>query len=192
MIGHSVGGLIAQVLMNKGKLSAAVGIDSVAPNAMLDFDWNFLKNAATITNPLKGDEPILMDAKTFHGAFANSLTEEAAAAEYERTATHDSRNVLRDCMGKDGHIDLDALHGPLLLIGGEKDEIIPAHLSQKNAEAYDDPATYREFEGRSHYICNEPGWEDVAGFIAGWLEQQAATGIVSENARDAGLQPKLP
>ena len=130
-----------------------------------------------------------MDPKTFHGAFANSLSEEQAAAEYQRTATHDSRNVLRDCMGKDGHIDLDAPHAPLLLIGGEKDEIIPAHLSKKNAQAYKTRPLYAEFAGRSHYICNEPGWEEVAGFIAGWLEQQAITGVAPA-ARDLDLQAK--
>ena len=37
-------------------------------------------------------------------------------------------------MGADGKIDLDKGARPLLLIGGEKDEIIPAHLSEKNAE----------------------------------------------------------
>jgi pimeloyl-ACP methyl ester carboxylesterase len=190
LIGHSVGGLVAQILLNRGLLAAAVGIDSVAPNAMLDFDWGFLKNSAIIANPLKGDEPILMDAKTFHGAFANTLSEEQAGIEFERTATHDSRNVLRDCMGKDGHVDLDAAHGPLLLIGGEKDEIIPAYLSQKNAEAYDDPATFKQFQGRSHYICNEPGWEEVAGFVADWLDQQTAAGVAPAT-RDIGLQPKL-
>jgi pimeloyl-ACP methyl ester carboxylesterase len=176
MIGHSVGGLVTQLLLAKGAIRAGVGIDSVAPNAMLDFDWGFLKNSAIIANPLKGDEPITMNAPTFHAAFANTLSESAAAAGFERTATHDSRNVLRDCMGSDGHIDLDKAHGPLLLIGGEKDEIIPAHLSKKNAEGYTDKnsvTAFKEFLGRSHYICGEPGWEDVADYILRWLSTNA-------------------
>jgi hypothetical protein len=94
-------------------------IDSVAPNAMIDFDWGFFKNSAVIANPLKGDVPILVDPKTFHGAFANTLSEAEAAHAFEETATHDSRNVLRDCLGPDGRIDLGAPHAPLLLIGGE-------------------------------------------------------------------------
>jgi pimeloyl-ACP methyl ester carboxylesterase len=172
LVGHSVGGLVAQLLLNRGRVSGAVAISSVAPNAMLDLDWGMIKNAAIIANPLKGDEPILMDAKTFHGAFANSLSEEQAAAAFERTATHDSRNVFRDCMGEDGKIDLSKPHGPLLLIGGERDEIIPADLCRKNAEAYDKPASFHEFKGRSHYICGEPGWQEVAETVADWLEQQ--------------------
>lgn len=177
MIGHSVGGLITQILLSKGLLSAGVAIDSVAPNAMVDFDWGFLKNSAIIANPLKGDEPIYMDAKTFHGAFANTLSEEEAARAFEETATHDSRNILRDCMGSDGRIDLDAPHAPLLLIGGEKDEIIPAHLTEKNGKAYTDEASVTEFlpcAGRSHFICNEPGWQEVAEAAFQFVERNVS------------------
>jgi pimeloyl-ACP methyl ester carboxylesterase len=174
VVGHSVGGLIAQKLLAADLVSGAVAISSVAPNAMLDFDWGFIKNSAIIANPLKGDEPVFMDAETFHDTFANTLTEEQAAAAFVETATHDSRNVLRDCMGASGKIDLSRPHAPLLLIAGEKDEIIPAHLSEKNFRGYDDEGSvtaFKEFANRSHYICNEPGWEEVATFIAGWLEQ---------------------
>lgn len=176
IIGHSVGGLIAQIMANRGLVSCSVAVSSVAPNAMIDFDWGFIKNSAIIANPLKGNDPILMDAETFHGAFANTLSEEAAAREFERTATHDSRNVLRDCMGSDGRIDLDAPHAPLLLIGGEEDQIIPAHLNEKNFDAYDEEAGVVEFvpfAGRSHYICNEPGWEEVAGAALRFIENHS-------------------
>jgi pimeloyl-ACP methyl ester carboxylesterase len=174
VIGHSVGGLIAQKLLADGHVSGAVAISSVAPNAMLDFDWGFIKNSAIITNPLKGDEPVYMDAKTFHGSFANTLSEEQAAVEFEKTATHDSRNVLRDCMGSSGKIDLSRPHEPLLLVAGEKDEIIPADLNEKNFKAYENAGSvtdFREFPNRSHYICGEPGWEEVAAYIDGWLQQ---------------------
>ncbi|MDB5491412.1 MAG: hypothetical protein JWO78_1261 [Micavibrio sp.] len=180
MIGHSVGGLIVQILIARGAIAAGVAIDSVAPNAMLDLDWSFLKNSAVITNPLKGNEPVYMDAKTFHNAFANTLTEAEAAQAFGTFATHDSRNILRDCMGHLGHIDLDAPHAPLLLIAGEKDEIIPASLTEKNFKAYKDKGsitTFKQFAGRSHYICGEPGWEDVAGYVAQWLNHHANAGV---------------
>jgi pimeloyl-ACP methyl ester carboxylesterase len=177
IIGHSVGGLITQIMVARGLVSAGVAIASVAPNAMIDLDWGFIKNSAIIANPLKGNEPIYMDAKTFHGAFANSLSEDDAARAFEETATHDSRNVLRDCMGADGRIDLDAPHAPLLLIGGEKDEIIPAHLTEKNFNAYTDRASvteYLTFAGRSHYICNEPGWQEVAEAAFAFVDRNVA------------------
>jgi pimeloyl-ACP methyl ester carboxylesterase len=177
MIGHSVGGLITQIMASLGLIRAGIAVNSVAPNGMLDFDLSFLKNMAVITNPLKGDDPMLMDVETFHAAFANTLNDPDAAREYARTAVHDSRNVLRDCMGDDARIDMGRPHAPLLLFGGEKDQIIPADLVRKNAKAYEDGSgmvAHKEFAERSHYICNEPGWEEVAGFAATWLNQLAA------------------
>ena len=53
VIGHSVGGLIGQLLANRDLISAGVPIDSVAPNGMVVFDLSFVKNSATIANPSK-------------------------------------------------------------------------------------------------------------------------------------------
>jgi pimeloyl-ACP methyl ester carboxylesterase len=174
LIGHSVGGLIVQLMVAKGLAEMGVAIDSVAPNAMLAFDWGFLKNSALITNPFKGNEPFYMDLQSFHESFCNTMNMEETEAAWKAYATHDSRNVLRDCMGETGHIDLDIIHPPLLFIGGSEDQIIPASLNQKNAEAYTDEssiADFKEFEGRSHYICGQPGWEEVAAYVAEWLEK---------------------
>ena len=88
---------------------------------------------------------------------------------------NDSRNVLRDCMGDLGKIDLQAPHAPLFFIAGEKDEIIPATLCEKNSRAYSHTTSsvaYREFKNRSHLICAEKGWEDVAASVSSWIESK--------------------
>lgn len=160
-------------MVNRKSAGIGVPINSVAPNGMLDFDWEFFKNSALIANPYKGNEPFFMDAEGFHGSFANTLSKSEGAASFESFATHDSRNVLRDCMGEDGKINLDEPHAPLLFIAGEKDEIIPYTLNEKNAKAYTDKnslVTYQMFENRSHFICGEPGWEKVATTIYDWLK----------------------
>ena len=192
LIGHSVGGLVAQVLLDRGVISAGIAIAPVAPNRMIDFDWSFMKNAATITNPLKGDEPVLMDADMFHEAFANTLSKDQAEIAFEMSATHDSRNVLRGCMTDSGKIDLDEPHGPLLIIGAEKDEIIPCSLTEKNAKAYKDDGSvtdFREFKNRSHYICGEPGWEEVAEYVLSWIEQrQGISPLQFEDSRPGNFR----
>ncbi len=173
VIGHSVGGLVVQILANRGLIEAGVPISSVAPNGMIDFDLSFFKNSATIANPLKGDEPVFMDLETFHAAFANTLPETAVQEAYERTATHDSRNVFRDCMGSSGKVDLERSHPPLLFISGAEDKICPADLVEKNVRAYEDKSSIlelKEFPKRSHFICGEPGWEEVATTIYNWLQ----------------------
>lgn len=175
VIGHSVGGLIVQILVNRGLIALGVCISSVAPNTMLSLDWDFFKNSMDIANPFKGDEPIYTSPERFHASFCNTLSEEGALVAYERTAVHDSRNVLRDCMLAPGHIDLNKKHVPLLLLAGDEDKIIPEKLVEKNALAYNSEAgtvAWQEFAGRSHFICGEPGWEEVADYIYLWLEEQ--------------------
>ncbi|MDF2455019.1 MAG: hypothetical protein K0R51_1012 [Cytophagaceae bacterium] len=172
LIGHSVGGLIVQSLLNKGLGSAGICISSVAPNRMLSLDWGFFKNSISIANPFKGDEPFYMSPEGFHASFCNAMTEEESNAAYEKTALHDSRNVLRDCMLADGEMELHNSNKPMLFIAAEKDQIIPAELNEKNAKAYEEGlATYKEFSNRGHYICNQPGWEEVADFSDQWLEK---------------------
>jgi pimeloyl-ACP methyl ester carboxylesterase len=173
VIGHSVGGLIVQLLVSRGLANMGVAIDSVAPNAMLSFDWGFIKNSALIANPFKGNEPFYTDLESFHESFCNTMTMEETEHAFNEYATHDSRNVLRDCMGEAGEIDMDMIHAPLLFIGGSEDQIIPASLNQKNAEAYTDEVSitdFKEFAGRGHFICGQPGWEEVADYVADWLE----------------------
>lgn len=173
VIGHSVGGLISQILVARNLVNLGVSISPVAPNTMLTLDWPFFKNSLTVTNPFKGDEPFYMTPEVFHSVFANTLNDEQANEAFEETAVHDSRNVLRSCMGPSGHIDLDMPHVPLLLISGQEDQIIPHELVEKNSKAYKgetSEVSYKNFMNRSHFICGEPGWEEVAGHIYNWLE----------------------
>ncbi len=185
LIGHSVGGLVVQILASRGIGAAAVPICSVAPNRMLSLDWGFFRNSVAITNPLKGDEPFPMDADAFHQNFANTLSREASDAAYEAYAMSESRNVMRDCMGDDGKIDVDRPHVPFLFIGAEKDEIIPPQLVERNAKAYADPssrADFVQFPNRGHFICGEPGWQQVADTIVDWLEHTAFVGAARGEA----------
>ncbi|NCD68344.1 alpha/beta hydrolase [Mucilaginibacter agri] len=174
VIGHSVGGLITQLLTAKGLVELGVPIDSVAPNAMLAFDWGFMKNSALIANPFQGNEPFLMDIDSFHESFCNTMSMGETQIAYNETATHDSRNVLRDCMGEAGQIDIEIPHAPLLFIGGENDEIIPYQLNRRNAEAYTDEVSISEFKSfpnRGHWTCGQERWEEVAAYISEWVTQ---------------------
>lgn len=174
LIGHSVGGLVVQLLVAKGLAELGVPISSVAPNTMLSFDWGFMKNSMLITNPLKGNDPFHMDLDSFQQSFCNCMSAEETKAAYELTATHDSRNVLRDCMGKHGQVDLDLPHAPLLFVAGKEDQIIPYELVEKNAKAYKDEvsiADYRVYPNRCHFICGQTGWEEIAADIHTWLQK---------------------
>ena len=178
VIGHSVGGLVAQLLVSQGMVDVGVAICPVAPNRMLSLDWGFFKNSMGIANPFKGDEPFYMTPDGFLESFANTMDREASDAAYEATAIHDSRNVLRSCLGASGHIDVSMPHVPLLFIAGEKDNIIPADLVEKNCKAYTDSiciTAYKEFANRGHFICGEPDWKEVAEYVHDWVSRHSAT-----------------
>ena len=180
IIGHSVGGLVAQILASRGIGSAAVPICSVAPNRMLSLDWGFFRNSVEITNPLKGDEPFPMDAEGFHKNFGNTMSEADSNAAFEQYAVNDSRNVFRDCMTDIATIDVERPHIPFLFVGAKEDEIVPAHLCERNAKAYTDISSrsdFIEFTDRGHFICGQPGWEEVATYIAHWLEEPATIAV---------------
>ena len=145
---------------------------------MLSLDWGFFRNSLTITNPLKGDEPFPMDADGFYQNFGNTMSRAESDTAFERYGIPESRNVLRDCLGKAGVIDLNVRHVPLLFVAAEKDEIIPPELCEKNARAYTDPsssADFREFANRGHFICTQPGWKEVAESVEQWIESQFTT-----------------
>jgi pimeloyl-ACP methyl ester carboxylesterase len=175
LIGHSVGGLIVQKLVSEGVGCVGIPICTVAPNRMLSLDWGFFRNSLSITNPLRGDALYPMDADAFHRNFGNTMSRADSDAAHRAYAMCESRNVLRDCMGETGEIDLERTHVPLLFIAAEQDEIIPADLCEKNARAYTERSSrvdYSVFPKTGHYICGQRGWEKVAARIHAWLDEQ--------------------
>jgi dienelactone hydrolase len=86
----------------------------------------------------------------------------------------ESRVVARGAAGKDGAIDFAKPHAPLLILGGERDNIVPCDLNEKNYRAYTDKGSAREFKllpGRDHSLCGAAGWEEIADLVEGWLRR---------------------
>lgn len=176
LVGHSMGGLAVQKLINLGKGVAGVCIDSAPPKGVFSFKWSFLKANLPTINPLKGNSISLPSLKWFHYAFCNTMTMEETEKEYNQFVVPESRNIPRSSTGKDGKIDFKKAHNPLLFIAGEKDHIIPSSLNLKNYKAYKDKSSQREFKeftGRTHYICGQKNWEEVAEYVASWIQKKA-------------------
>lgn len=173
VIGHSMGGLVAQRLVAQGLVKAGVCVDSAAPKGVMALSWSFLKSNLPVVNPFAGDAPFVMSPEHFQYTFCNTVSLDEARAVHEAFVVPESRNVARSSSGADGAVDFSRPHAPLLFIAGELDHIIPAALNKKNHAAYRDAASrcdYREFPGRTHFICGQQGWEEVATFAAEWIE----------------------
>jgi pimeloyl-ACP methyl ester carboxylesterase len=172
LIGHSMGGLAVQKLIEMNKGVAGICIDPAPPKGVFSFKWSFLKANLPTINPLKGNSVCLPSVNWFHYAFCNTMTMEQTLIEYNRFVVPESRNIPRSSTKNEGEIDFTKPHNPLLIIAGEKDHIIPSSLNRKNAEAYKDKNSktdFKEFAGRTHYICGQKNWEEVAEYISQWI-----------------------
>lgn len=172
LIGHSIGGLLVQKLIELDKGVLGVSISPAPPKGIFSFKWSFFKANFPTINPFKGNSVCLPSVKWFQYAFCNTMTLEKTQIEYDKFVVPESRNIPRSTIGKEGEINFKKLHNPLLIISGEKDNIIPFSINIKNFQAYKDTNSildFKKFSGRTHYICGQDNWEEVATFINEWI-----------------------
>ncbi|KMQ67054.1 alpha/beta hydrolase [Chryseobacterium sp. FH2] len=174
IIGHSFGGLMVQKLIDMGKAVAGVSIDGAPPkNVMAPFST--VKIVWPVVNFFKGNSVFLGTKEWYHKAFFNNYSKEESDKLYEAVAAPESRRLARDPLFKpSAKLDLNKSHEPLLFIAGSNDNIFPAEFSRKIANAYKDQTSivdFKIFEGRSHFIAGEKGWEEVAGYVLSWLKK---------------------
>jgi pimeloyl-ACP methyl ester carboxylesterase len=182
LIGHSFGGLIVQQLLDRGIGSAGVALDAVAPEGILAVDWTVLKaNMRVLSTWMGWDKVMTMSFPEFQYAFTNTFPEEQQRTYFERYVVPESGRLFFQV----AFAALDPHHAtrvnfknndraPLLLIAGENDHLVPAHVVQTNYEHHKESAArtdFHEFAGRSHLLTAQAGWEEVAGFVANWLAE---------------------
>ena len=174
IIGHSLGGLVVQKLIEMDKAVAGISIDGGTPKNVLP-TLRTVRSMFPVINPFKGNSVFKTNKKWFHKAFCSSLTRMESDFVFDRIAVPESRQIPRSTLNKAfAKIDFKKPHNPLLFIAGEIDKIIPAKLTKKNASAYKDKNSitdFKVFNDRSHYICGQEGWQEVAEYIYDWLNK---------------------
>lgn len=177
VVGHSMGGLIAQILLQRDLIGAAVAIDSAPPAGVITTRWSFLKSNWTMLNPfIPASKPHLMSFEAFQYAFVNDMPLAEQRAAYDQHLVPESRRIARETLGGIAKLDWNKPHAPLLLIAGGNDHIIPPTLNQTNYRKYRAAGSitdFKEFAGRNHFTIGQRGWEEVAGYALGWLEIKA-------------------
>lgn len=170
LIGHSVGGLLVQKLLSDGYGAAGVAISPAPPPGIISLDPHFWRANFPHVNPFAGNRPVRMTPERFHYAFANTVARADSDAAYERDAVPESRNVPRSTLSRQARIRFRAPHRPLLFLAGDSDHLTPLPMVRRNAAAYREPVDMHVFAGRSHLLCSEPGWEQVAEFALAWVD----------------------
>jgi pimeloyl-ACP methyl ester carboxylesterase len=178
LVGHSVGGLLVQKLVNEGYARAGVCISSAPPRGIVSLDPHFFRSNFPHVNPLSGNKPVIMKPERFHYTFCNNMSAQDSAAALEQYVVPESRNVPRSTLTKQARIDFHADHVPLLFIAGDRDHLTPQSMIRKNVRAYQAPGSVvelKEFVNRSHFICNQQGWDEVADYALDWLAKISNT-----------------
>lgn len=176
LIGHSMGGLIVQILMERNLGVAGIAIDSAPPKGLLSFKWSFLKSNWGVISPFADDdEPILLTQSQFNYAWVHTFPENEQKEIYAKYLIPESRRVGKGPTTDEGKVDFSKVRGPILLVAGGDDQIIPPSLNYKNLLEYSKSPSitdFKEFPGRTHLILNKKGWEEVASYVLDWLQER--------------------
>jgi pimeloyl-ACP methyl ester carboxylesterase len=185
IMGHSFGGLIAQILLDRGLGAAGVAIDSAPVKGILLLPFSTLKvGFPALRNPANIRKAAALTPEQFHYAFGNNLSEENSLKVYERYAVPGPDHVL--FQGAFANFNPHAAttvnfhnddRAPLLLIAGGNDHVAPASVTEANFKLYRKSKAitdYKEFPDRSHYTLGEPGWEEVADYALTWAVENAS------------------
>ncbi len=167
IIGHGVGGLVTQILLDRGWGAAGVAIASAPPKGVFRSVFRNLKLA------LKGRS---LTPEQFHYDFANTYAEAPSIAAFERYVVPAPNRILRQValanFSPDGastvrfHNDSRA---PLLLVAGGKGRVVPSSMVKANFDSYRESKAdtdYKEFPDQTHFsLLRET---KVADYVLGW------------------------
>jgi pimeloyl-ACP methyl ester carboxylesterase len=167
IIGHGFGGLVTQILLDRGWGAAGVAIAPAPPKGGFRSVFRNLKLA------LKSR---LLTARRFHQDFANTLGEAASSAAFERYAVPAPKRMLLQTAF--ANLDSEAANtvrfhndsrAPLLLVAGGKDRLVPPSVVKANFDSYRESKAetdYKEYPNQAHFTLTQE--TKVADYILGW------------------------
>jgi pimeloyl-ACP methyl ester carboxylesterase len=179
LIGHSLGGVFVQHLLDRGLGVAGVAIDPAPTPGVPLFPHAIVSALPVFLDPFSRGSVKQMSRRFFRKRFAQTAAADQADALYDRYIVPTPGRVYLD--GVIGAMKINWTNprrAPLLMIGGGKDLIADAAMTraifakQRSAPS---PTEYREFSDRSHWTTIDLGWEEVADSAIEWAEQHQRT-----------------
>lgn len=171
LIGHSLGGILVQLLINSGYGSAGVCIHSGPPKGLISLKWSFLKSNLPLLTASK-KKPYVMNLKRWQYAFTNGMPLEQQQRTYNNFLVPESPAIAKDATTNISKVDFSKPHAPLLFTSGTADQIIPVSLNKRNVRKYEDKNSiveHKVFENKNHFVIGATGWEEVASYIENWI-----------------------
>ncbi len=176
-IGHSYGGLVTQLLVDRGVAAAGVAIHSAPTHGVILPFTTIRATSPALLHPSSYRGTVLLSKKQWHWRFCSTFTREESDALYDRycipapgrplyqsaTAFFRRNPVIK--------VDLKKTdRAPLLFIATDKaDNVVPGSMNAHNERRYKTGVTeFKEFPGRPHLVSSAPGWEEVADYAVEW------------------------
>jgi pimeloyl-ACP methyl ester carboxylesterase len=189
IMGHSFGGLVTELLLDRGLGAAGVALSPAQVKGVLRLPYAQLRTVfPALRNPANRNKTIHLTPRQFRYRFTNTMSEKDSTAAYLRYQIPGPARVLFQAglanfnphavTKVDVHKDD---RPPLLVIGNSKDHTVPASVSRAAARRLGRSKAvvdYELFTGRPHFP-GAPGWENVADFALDWATRQTATQIPS-------------
>ena len=188
VMGHSFGGTLTQLLLDRGLGAAGVAIDSAPTEGVRVNPPSQIRSLLPfLANPANRRRAVGFTPERFHYAFANTLTREESDAVHERYHIPAPGRWVWDygllANFRPGHQETWVDYGrhdraPLLFVTGGADRLMPPSVDHSNARHHRRSTALtevRDLPGRSHWTCGEPGWEAVADLALDWALAHART-----------------
>jgi non-heme chloroperoxidase len=173
VIGHSTGGLLAQMLAGRGLSAVTVAIDPGVFRGVLPLPTSVLRGVGPfLVNPKTRGRSITLTFDQFKYSWANALDEHEAKELYDRFHVAGSGISLSQ-MGNanlnpwtEAKVDTkNPDRGPLLIIDGEKDHTVPwaiANAAYKRQRQNPGVTEIVKMPNRGHSLTIDHGWREVA------------------------------
>ena len=173
IIGHSFGGLLAQILAGRGRSAVTVAIDPAPFRGVLPLPISALRAASPVLrNPANHGRAVPLTYEQFRYAFANAVSEDEAKELYATFAVPAPGEPLFQAAAANLNPWTEAKvdtrnpdRGPLLIMDGEKDHTVPwaiAHSSYKRQARNESITEIIEIPNRGHSLTIDSGWREVA------------------------------
>jgi len=180
ILGHSMGGLLAQILGGRGLAKALVLLTPASPAGILALKPSVIKSFWSVQTtwgfwrkPMRQT----FDEAAYAMMHLLSPTEQKEA--YDKFVYESGRAACEIGYwffdGKKAcRVDESKVTCPVLVIAGAQDRITPASVVRQVAKKYKAVSTYKEFGNHAHWVLGEPGWQEIAMYVKDWLEQTSA------------------
>ena len=177
IMGHSMGGLLAQILASRGLAEKLVLLTPASPRGILAMKPSVLKSFSGIIFehfPVVWNKPIKQSFKLAVYSVLHLLPEDEQREAYDRYIYESGRAACEIGFWlfdrrKASFVDHSKVTCPVLVIAGSEDRITPASVVKKVADKYLPFSEYKVFDRHAHWIIAEPGWRDVAAYVHDWL-----------------------